>query len=113
MRQTADCAKDGKLVNDIFLQPWFVSKAIGWKIQELLPVSYRHKMRYYFDDYGCLRCGRKRTSYGFNGFCKVCVEAVMVRMHSAMQRRQKDREPLRIYKKSVLKRVPEARQLLK
>jgi hypothetical protein len=41
------------------LQPWFLPRPLGWKIRSMLPNEYRRKMRYYFDDYGCLRCGRK------------------------------------------------------
>ena len=59
------------------LQPWFLPKPLSWKIRRMLPNDYWRKMRYYFDDYGCLRCGRKSVPYGVNGFCRVCRELIL------------------------------------
>lgn len=30
------------------------------------------KMRYYFDDYGWLKCARRDRLYGSNGLCQQC-----------------------------------------
>jgi len=70
------------------MQPWFLPKPLCWKINSMIPHEYRRKMRYYFDDFGCLRCGRKTASYGFNGFCRVCCGLVVNRMAFAFGRRQ-------------------------
>ncbi len=94
------------------LQPWFLPKPLSWKIRSMLPFEYRRKMRYYFDDFGCVRCGRKTAKYGFNGFCRVCCELVMARMRFAYGRRQKHGVK-RQYSARQLKRVDLARDLLR
>ncbi len=71
------------------LQPWFLPKVLSWKIRRMLPNDYWRKMRYYFDDYGCLRCGRKSVPYGVNGFCRVCRELILHRIGFALGRREK------------------------
>jgi hypothetical protein len=94
------------------LQPWFLPKPLAWKIRSMLPHEYRRKMRYYFDDFGCIKCGRKTARYGFNGFCRVCCELVMHRMAFAFGRRQKVGVK-REYSKQQLQRVALARELLR
>ena len=48
------------LFENIFLQPWFLPLKTASEIRALLPADHRHKMRFYFEDYGCLKCGKKR-----------------------------------------------------
>ena len=48
------------LLDDIFLQPWFLPWKTASSIRTLLPADHRHKMRFYFEDYGCLKCGKKK-----------------------------------------------------
>lgn len=51
-------ATDSALVYDEpCLQPWFLSKQTYLAMSLLLPRSQLSKMRYYFQDYGCLKCG--------------------------------------------------------
>jgi hypothetical protein len=97
---------------EVALQPWFLPKPLCWQIRSLLPHEYRRKMRYYFDDFGCIKCGRKDCRYGFNGFCRVCVELVVNRMAFAMGRRQKVGVK-REYSAQQLQRVALARELLR
>ncbi len=70
------------------MQPWFLPKPLCWKVSNMLPHSYGLKIRYYFDDFGCIRCGQKTAACGFNRFCKVCPELVVNRIAFAVGRRQ-------------------------
>jgi len=69
-------------------------------------------MRYYFDDFGCVRCGQKTATYGFNGFCKVCCELVMARMRFAFGRRQ-EAGAKKDYADQQLRKVALADELLR
>jgi hypothetical protein len=74
---------DGKLV----LQPWFVPEEICRAIQKLIPQLHIKKMRYYFDDHGCIRCRRKKVLYGGNGFCDRCLQRLMYRVIQSLRKR--------------------------
>jgi len=64
---------DKKLLDDIFLQPWFLPQQTAFAIKRILPPEHRHRMKFYFDDYGCLKCGKTDLQYGSNALCKpVC-----------------------------------------
>jgi hypothetical protein len=75
------------LLDDVFLQPWFLPLKVAISLRELLPGNHRHKMRFYFDDYGCMKCGKKRVPYGSNAMCKICVQQVKLKMLWAIRRR--------------------------
>ena len=52
----------------VCLEPTFLA------IRRLLPSSQLLKMRYYYEDYGGLKCGKANVAYrsnGFRGRCKV------------------------------------------
>jgi hypothetical protein len=75
------------LLDDVFLQPWFLPLKTAIAVRELLHGDQRHKMRFYFEDYGCIKCGRKNVSYGSNAMCKICVQQVKLKMLWAIRRR--------------------------
>src|SRR5579863_933508 len=79
--------QDKELLDDIFLQPWFLSRQIAFAIKRILPPEHRHRMRFYFDDYGCLKCGTNDAPYGSNGLCKLCMQQVKLRLFFAVKRR--------------------------
>src|SRR5689334_10284642 len=79
--------QQGKLLDDIFLQPWFVPLHTAVAIRRLLPPHYVKKMRNVFDDYGCLRCAKKMRRYAANGMCKSCLEDVKIRCALSLKRR--------------------------
>src|SRR5450631_2337968 len=56
--------------DEVFLQLWFASKHTFLAIRRLLPSAQLLRVKYYFEDYGCLRCGRSNVLYRANGFCK-------------------------------------------
>jgi hypothetical protein len=73
--------------DDVSLQPWFLPKPLQLAIRKVLPSIHLAKMRYYFDDYGCLRCQKRNTLYGSNGFCESCCKIVRDRVTRSLKRR--------------------------
>jgi len=81
---------DSELTKDaIFLQPWFLPIEVYREVRRLLPYIHLFKMRYYFDDYGCLKCGKKDALYQSNGLCESCGVVVRHRVRQALMRRLK------------------------
>ena len=98
------------LVNDeLFLQPWFLPKATYLKLKGLLPSSQLAKTRYYFEDYGCLKCGSRIALYGSNGMCSGCSIIVRGRIAISLTKRFRRigvkvrRGPLKRYAKRLTK----------
>jgi hypothetical protein len=80
--------KDEKrLLDDIFLQPWFLPRDVAFAIKRILPPEHRHRMRFYFDDYGCMKCGKTNVTYGSNALCKLCMQQVKLKLFFAIKRR--------------------------
>ena len=77
------------LHDEVFMQPWFIPKPIYMAIRRLLPNIHLMKMRHYFDDYGCLRCGDTDAVYGACGFCYSCNVIVRSRVLAALKKRLK------------------------
>jgi hypothetical protein len=73
--------------DEVFLQPWFVPKDVYLEIRRLLPNIHLSKMRYYFEDYGCLRCGTHGILYGSNGLCERCSVVIRGRLARCLKRR--------------------------
>jgi hypothetical protein len=94
-------------LDEIFLQPWFLSRPLSEKVRRLIPSSQFQKMRHCFDDYGCLRCGKRDCLYGGNGMCERCHVVVRRRIASSLFKRFRrigarlDRRPLTRYLKSL------------
>jgi hypothetical protein len=80
----------GLLNDDVFLQPWFVPKEVYLQIRRLLPNIHLAKMRYYFEDYGCLKCGERKSLYGSNGLCERCNVVIRGRLVRSLKRRLKE-----------------------
>jgi hypothetical protein len=79
------CSSD----DDVFLQPWFLPKDVSLQIRSILPHIHLTKMRYYFDDYGCLRCESRNILYGSNGLCENCAPLIRKRVSESLKRRLK------------------------
>ena len=105
----------GSPEDEIFLQPWFLSEAEYLAVRRILPPSQMLKMRYYFDDYGCLKCGKLDAIYGSNGFCRSCSIIIRARVVLALKRRFKkvgvrlSKKPLEGYLRRMFGRKPESR----
>lgn len=71
------------------LQPWFIPSETYLELRRVLPPSQIMKMRYYFEDFGCLRCDSRTAIYGSNGLCEKCSTLVRSRLSRALERRKK------------------------
>lgn len=102
---------DKNLLDDIFLQPWFLPRETAFAIKRILPPEHRHKMKFYFDDYGCLKCGEKDAPYGSNALCKRCMQQVKLKLFFAIKRRWTAASPENLPR--TFKRMADAQRLLK
>jgi hypothetical protein len=91
-RQSAglESRADPSFDDDVFLQPWYVPKAVYSAIRNILPSVHLAKMRYYFTDYGCLRCERRDVLYGSNGMCENCAARVRSRLVTCLNKRLRE-----------------------
>lgn len=112
-------AKEGAVVSGpasgsegVVLQPWFLDRRACCAIRRLIAPVHFSKMRYYFEDYGCLRCGSKSRPYASNGMCDSCHASTLTRIQKALGRRTRAyaaNAPL----KSIAARREHAAKLLK
>ncbi len=111
----ANAVRVGSPEDELFLQPWFLSKPIYEAVRRLLPPSQMLKMRYYFEDYGCLKCGDLKALYGSNGLCRRCSIMVRARVVLALKRRFRklgvkiQKDPFERYLRRVFDKSPGAR----
>jgi hypothetical protein len=73
--------------DDQLLGPWCLPRKVFSAIIHLLPRSHWNRMGYFYQDYGCLRCGRKNKPYGANGMCRNCLWWVRYRVTKSLERR--------------------------
>jgi hypothetical protein len=73
--------------DEVFLQPWYLPREVYLEIRRILPNIHLSKMRFYFEDYGCLKCGTRDSLYGSNGFCERCNVLIRGRVVRSMKRR--------------------------
>jgi len=72
------------------MQPWFLPMDVFVEIRRILPNVHLSKMRYHFEDYGCLRCSSRDALYGSNGLCERCSVLIRGRVKSVLKRRLKN-----------------------
>jgi hypothetical protein len=99
-------------LDDLLLQPWFLTKKTTRAIRSLLPPDFRQRLHDYFDDFGCLRCGRDNLIYRSNGMCGACFMLVFNRLQASARRRLKER-PSRQYGPDFVAKADRARNLLR
>jgi hypothetical protein len=76
---------------ELLLQPWFLSSRVARAMRSLLPPDFRSRLRDYFNDYGCLRCGRQDVIYRSNGMCSPCLGLIIGRLERCADRRSSER----------------------
>lgn len=86
--KSASCSFD-----DLFLQPWFLDTRRAAAIRRIVPDRFVRKMRFYFEDWGCVICGSKRRRYGSNGMCYICIGRVRKRLVNCLKRRHVEEPP--------------------
>lgn len=106
-----DREKQGLTIDDLLLQPWFLPKRMARAMRSLLPPDFRQRLHDFFDDYGCMRCGRKDVPYQSNGMCGKCIIGVFHKMYASANRRLEDRLPRR-YGKEFMVKEQAAKRLL-
>ncbi len=80
-------SRAGGSLNEISLQPWFLNKECTAAIRRIVPRALLHKMRYYFEDWGCLICKSKDRPHASNGMCGQCAARIKKRLFWCLQRR--------------------------
>lgn len=78
---------DSFMDDQVFMLPWYLPKGTYLAIRKILPNIHIAKMRYYFDDYGCIRCERRDVLYRTNGLCERCNVIVRGRLVACLKRR--------------------------
>ena len=73
--------------DQVFMLPWYLPKEIYLAVRSVLPNIHIAKMRYYFDDYGCIRCERTDVLYKTNGLCEQCNAIVRWRLTTCLKKR--------------------------
>jgi len=103
--------QDKDLLEDIFLQPWFLPRNTAFAIRRIVPPEHRHKMKFFFDDYGCMRCRQKEITYGSNGLCKNCMQEIKLKLFFAIKRRWTAATPENLPR--TFRRMADAQRLLR
>ena len=103
--------EERELLDEIFLQPWFLPRDVAFAIRRMLPPEHRHRMKFSFDDYGCMRCRTKDAPYGSNALCKACMQEVKLKLFFAIKRRWTAASPENLPR--TFKRMVDAQRLLK
>jgi hypothetical protein len=73
--------------DQVFLLPWYLPKDVYLAVRRILPNIHISKMRYYFEDYGCMRCERRDVLYRTNGLCEQCNTIVRWRLTQCLKKR--------------------------
>ena len=76
--------------DQVFMLPWFLPKQAYLAVRRILPNIHIAKMRYYFEDYGCMRCERRDVLYRTNGLCEQCNTIVRWRLTQCLKKRLAD-----------------------
>jgi hypothetical protein len=79
---------DSSLGETVLFQPWFLPQHIGFAIRSLVPPQFRSRMRYFFEDYGCMICGTE-SGYHSNGMCRICGSRIRKKIMLSVKRRSK------------------------
>ena len=97
--------------HELVFQPWFLPRKSLLAISALIPPGYRNKMRAYFDDYGCMICGRMDVIYDALGMCIGCHQTIRRRLKRSVRRRM-TRKPDDRADLFMLRRAKLAKKLL-
>lgn len=68
------------------LQPWFIPRETWKEVLRLLRAGWKRKMRYCFDDYGCIRCDRNNVQHRGCGMCDECFGRITRRLKFTVRR---------------------------
>jgi hypothetical protein len=74
----------------VLFQPWFLPARVSFAILSIVPPDFQNKMRYFFDDYGCMIC-KNGAKHHSNGMCRPCRERIRAKLVRSVRRRLKAR----------------------
>ena len=77
----------------VLFQPWFLPRRVAYAVHAIVPRDFWRKMRYFFEDYGCMICG-KESEYHSNGMCATCADRTRRKLAQSVKRRVKDASKL-------------------
>jgi hypothetical protein len=103
-----------RLISDAFLEPWFLDLETARSVQRIIPPKYSRRMRWFFDDFGCIRCKGKESGYGGNGFCVNCRYTIVSGIVRSIRKRSKslNEKTPPAFSRSSLRRIEVAERLL-
>lgn len=78
--------RDTSIGDSVIFQPWFLPQHIGFAIHRVVPPLFWRKMRYFFEDYGCMICGTESRHHS-NGMCRICCARIRKKMMLSVKRR--------------------------
>lgn len=87
MKKTNKRTQQDRLLDKIFLQPWFLPDSTARAILRLVPPLFVHKMSAYFEDYGCLKCGTRKAPHRSNALCGTCNQIVKQQFAASLKKR--------------------------
>jgi hypothetical protein len=82
--------RDSLTSNELVFHPWFLPQRVVHAIRSLIPMNYSKRMRNFFDDYGCMKCGTDQR-YLANGMCESCYTNILKKLRRSAVRRLKSK----------------------
>ena len=79
----------------VLFEPWFLPPRVSFGILAIVPPAFRNKMRYFFDDYGCMVC-KKGAKHHSNGMCRPCRQIIQHKLLKSIKRRSRPRANQRL-----------------
>jgi hypothetical protein len=79
----------------VLFEPWFLPPRVSFGILAIVPPAFRNKMRYFFDDYGCMIC-KKGSKHHSNGMCRPCRQNIQNKLIKSVKRRLRSKSNQRL-----------------
>jgi hypothetical protein len=78
---------------DSVFQPWFGSQAVSAEIRKRQTVAEQQKFARYFEEYGCMVCGKKNCQHCNLGMCQRCNVQIRNRLNAIVRQHTQPQEP--------------------
>jgi hypothetical protein len=83
------------IADKVLLEPWFLPQRVAFAIHSVVPPAFWNKMRYFFEDYGCMIC-KQQSKHHSNGMCRLCRDRIRRKLTQSIKRRSRDRSNRRL-----------------
>jgi hypothetical protein len=74
------------IADKVLLEPWFLPQRVAFAIHSAVPPAFWNKMRYFFEDYGCMIC-KQQSKHHSNGMCRLCRDRIRKKLTESIKRR--------------------------